>query len=298
LGLRLAKRTVIQEEPSTYHLFYGDALGSAGTGFTFFDWPHVGHDRPGARNVVRSLFSVKDEAALSWWRERFDKISMAYTIQQDFAGRNALHFSDTEGQRLGIVAAGSFSAYAHWAKNVAPQAYAIQALHSATLGVAELEPTVRFLREMFGYEETMSFHSHVANEGEAVSLTVDGGGTGKELVVVERTEAQPGLRGIGSVHHIALTIAPEDSIEQWQQRIAATGLKVSEIMRRYYFDSLYVRIPGGILFELATEGPGLAIDDNLEDLGQRLTLPPFLEPQRAEIEAKLKPMVVPEPRYI
>jgi glyoxalase family protein len=119
------------------------------------------------------------------------------------------------------------------------------------------------------------------------------------LAVVERTEAQPGLRGIGSIHHVALTIAPEDTIEQWQERLAATGLKVTEIMRRYYFDSIYVRIPGGILFELATEsGPGLTADEPLATLGQQLTLPPFLEGQRAQIEAKLKPIIVPEPKTI
>jgi glyoxalase family protein len=298
LALRLAKRTVIQEEPSTYHLFYGDAAGTVGTGFTFFDWPHVGHDRIGARNVVRTFFAVQDEAALAWWGERFERSGVAYATQQDYAGRESLHFRDPEGQRLGLVAAGPFAAYTHWRKHIAPPRAAIQALHSVTLGVREVEPTVRFLSDVFGYEVAKTFRSGAESEGEAVALSIDGGGIGKELVAAERTDAQPGLRGIGSVHHIALTIAPEDSIEQWHERIVATGLKVGPIIRRYYFDSIYVRIPGGILFELATEGPGLAIDDNLEALGQRLTLPPFLEDQRAEIEAKLKPIVVPEPRNI
>ncbi|MCC6456027.1 MAG: VOC family protein [Caldilineaceae bacterium] len=298
LALRLAKRTVIQEEPTTYHLFYGDAVGTVGTGFTFFDWPRVGHDRIGARNVVRTLFAVQDEAALAWWGERFERSGVAYTLQQDHAGRQSLHFSDAEGQRLGLVAAGPFAGYTHWHKHVAPPEAAIQALHSVTLGVREVEPTVRFLRDVFGYAVAKTFRSGAENEGEAVALTLDGGGIGRELVAVERTDAQPGLRGIGSVHHIALTIALEDAIEQWHERIVATGLKVGPIIRRYYFDSIYVRIPGGILFELATEGPGLAIDDNLETLGERLTLPPFLEDQRAEIEAKLKPIVVPKPRDI
>jgi glyoxalase family protein len=298
LALRLAKRTVIQEEPTTYHLFYGDAAGTVGTGFTFFDWPNVGHDRIGARNVGRTFFSVNDAAALSWWGERFEQSGVAYTMQQDHAGRKSLHFTDPEGQRLGLLAAGPFAAYEHWRKNVAPPQAAIQALHSVTLGVRELEPTVRFLSDVFGYEVAKTFRSGAQNEGESVVLNVDDGGIGKELVAVERTDAQPGLRGIGSVHHVALTVAPEDPIEQWHERLVATGLKASPIIQRYYFDSIYVRIPGGILFELATEGPGLAIDDDLETLGQRLTLPPFLEAQRAEIEAKLRPIVVPEPQNI
>jgi glyoxalase family protein len=308
LGLRLAKRTVIQEEPTTYHLFYGDGTGSVGTGLTFFDWPHVGHDRIGARNVVRTFYAVADDAALMWWRERFDKGDVAYSAQQDFAGRKTLHFADAEGQRLGLVVAGPFAHYQHWEANVATPAHALQALHSVTLGVKELAPTVDYLCDTFGYEAAQEFHSQEENEGEAIALIVDGnaedggnpgGSVGRELVVVQRTEAQPGLRGIGSVHHVALTIAAEDSIEAWHQRVAATGLKVSEIVRRYYFDSLYVRIPGGILFELATEsGPGLAADEPLESLGETLTLPPFLEDQRAEIEAKLKPIILPEPRKL
>lgn len=299
LGLRLAKRTVIQEEPSTYHLFYGDAVGSVGTGLTFFDWPHVGHDRAGARNVVRLFYTVANAEALSWWRDRFDKSGIAYRAQQDFAGRSSLHFSDPEGQRLGIVAAGPFAGYRHWDANVAASTVALQSLHSVTLGVSELAPTVRFLSDVFGYEVMQTYPSSEENEGDAVVLSVDGGGTGKELLAVERTEAQPGLRGIGSIHHVALTIAPEDSIEAWQDRLVATGLKVSEIMRRYYFDSIYVRIPGGILFELATaSGPGLAADEPIATLGEQLTLPPFLETQRAEIEGKLKTLGLPKPQII
>ena len=301
LGLRLAKRTVIQEEPSTYHLFYGDAVGSVGTGLTFFDWPHVGHDRIGARNVVRTFYSVANDAALTWWQDRFARSGVAYHTQPDFAGRNSLHFSDPEGQRMGIVVAGPFSGYQHWGANAAP-AYALQALHSVTLGVHELAPTVDFLCDIFGYAVIATFASQAENEGDAVALSVAGAGedgVGKELLVMQRLEAQPGLRGIGSVHHVALTIALEDSIDQWHARLVATGMKVSEITRRYYFDSIYVRIPGGILFELATaNGPGLATDEPVATLGTTLTLPPFLEDQRAKIEASLTPIVLPEPKII
>ena len=159
LGLNLAKRTVIQEEPSTYHLFYGDGAGSVGTGLTFFDWPHVVQDRIGERNVVRTLAAVEDEQAYLWWRERFDRMGIAYTGQQDFAGRSALHFTDPEGQRLGIVVAGHFAGYQHWAMNAATEAMAIQAMHSVILGVDTLQPTVDFLTSVFGYEVNTTFHS-------------------------------------------------------------------------------------------------------------------------------------------
>jgi glyoxalase family protein len=304
LGLRLAKRSVIQEEPSTYHLFYGDAVGSVGTGLTFFDWPHVGHDRAGARNAVRTLLSVAGDAALWWWSDRFDKLGIGYKPEQDFAGRNVLHFTDPEGQRLGLVAAGPFADYQHWNKNAAPPTRAIQAIHSMTLGAAtdQLEPMQDFLTQLLGYEVTGNFRSDQENEGQGIALQVgEGGGVGKELVIVERVDPQPGLRGIGSIHHIALTVGSEETIEAWHERIVATGLKVSAIIRRHYFDSLYVRVPGGILFELATEGPGLMVDENTNDetnaLGEQLSLPPFLEAQRAEIEAQLKPIVIPEPKH-
>lgn len=300
LGLRLAKRTVIQEGPPAYHLFYGDAVGSVGTGLTFFDWPRVGHDRIGARNVVRTFYSVADDAALAWWQDRLARMGIAHVVQPDFAGRNSLHFSDPEGQRLGIVAAGAFPDYQHWEANMAEPAHALQALHSVTLGVDELAPTVDYLCDVFGYAVLKTFVSPDENEGEAVALSVASTGEerlGKELIVVQRLDAQPGLRGIGSVHHVALSIAPQDTIEAWRARLVATGLKVSQIMRRYYFHSIYVRIPGGILFELATAtGPGLAADEPLATLGTTLTLPPFLEGQRAEIEATLKPIDLPEPK--
>lgn len=299
LGLRLTKRTVIQEEPSTYHLFYGDAIGSVGTDITFFDRPHVGAERAGACTVVRTFYAVRDEAAVAWWRARLDKFGLAYRAQQDFAGRSSLHFSDPDGQRLGIVAAGPFAGYEHWAANVASPQNALQALHSVTLGISDLEPTMHFLCDIFGYEEIQTFQSPEEHEGEAIALRMVGGGVGTELVAVERTDRQPGLRGTGSIHHVALRIDPEDTIEQWHARLKQTGLKVSEIMRRYYFDSVYVRIPGGILFELATEtGPGLSADEEVDSLGEQLTLPPFLEDQRTEIAAKLKPFVIPKPKSI
>jgi glyoxalase family protein len=298
LGLRLAKRTVIQEEPSTYHLFYGDAVGSVGTGFTFFDWPQVGHDRPGTRNVIRTFFAVTDESALNGWRDRFNSLSIPYSQQIDFANRPTLHFADPDGQRLGLVAAGRFADYHHWDANAVTEANAVQALHSVNLGVAEVEPTVRFLTDSFGYQTVKTFQSDAEFEAESVVLNLGDGGIGRELIVTRRTDPKPGFRGIGSIHHVALTTAPADSLEDWHERLVATGLKVTDVIHRHYFDSLYVRIPGGTLFELATAGPGLAIDEDLASLGEHLTLPPFLERQRAEIEAHLKPITVPRPRAL
>lgn len=294
LGLRLVKRTVIQEEPNTYHLFYGDAAGTVGSDMTFFDWPHLGRDRAGARNVVRTLLYVPDATAMTAWAKRFDTLKIAYTRHTDYVGREQIHFADSDGQRLGLIAGGENSAYQHWAANPVPQAAAIRGVHSVVLGVRELEPTVSFLVDVLGYERGSAFISTEANEARGITLTLGEGGAGRELVVVERTEAQFGFRAIGSVHHVALSISTDDAIEDWHTRLAATGLKVTDVVRRHYFDSLYIRIPGGILFELATSSGALTIDEDADHLGERLTLPPFLEHQRAQIEAQLKPITLPD----
>ncbi len=292
LGLRLVKRTVIQEEPNTYHLFYGDAAGTVGSDMTFFDWPHLGRDRAGARNVVRTLLYVPDDVALAAWAKRFDTLNVEYTRHTDHAGREQIHFADSDGQRLGLIAGGETLAYQHWAANPVPEAAAIRGVHSVVLGVRELEPTVSFLVDVLGYQRGSEFISTEANEARGTVLTINGG-AGRELVVVERTEVQFGFRAIGSVHHVALAISTDDAIEDWHTRLLATGLKVTDVVRRHYFDSLYIRIPGGILFELATSSGALTIDEDAATLGERLTLPPFLEGQRAQIEAQLKPITLP-----
>lgn len=294
LGLRLVKRTVIQEEPTTYHLFYGDAAGTVGSDMTFFDWPHLGHDRAGARNVVRTLLYVPDDTALAAWAKRFSTLNVAYTRHTDHAGREQIHFLDSDGQRLGLIVGGENPTYRHWSANPVPEPIAIRGIHSVVLGVRELQPTVDFLTGVLGYRHGSDYTSTEPNEGRGVVLTVNGGGAGRELVVVERTEAQYGFRAIGSVHHVALAIAEDDAIEDWHARLVSTGLKVTDIARRHYFDSVYVRIPGGILFELATSSGALTIDEDAAHLGERLTLPPFLEEQRAQIEAHLKPITLPE----
>ncbi len=294
LGLRLVKQTVIQEEPNTYHLFYGDAVGTVGTDMTFFDWPHLGHDRIGARNVIRTLLYVRDQAALESWAARFDIFNVNYTHHTDSLGRNQLHFVDSDNQRLGLVAAGDNRAYQHWAHNPVSESSAIQGIHSVVLGVRQLQPTVDFLTDIFGYQVVQAFQSSHENEANGMILETPESGIGSELVVVERTEKLDGFRAIGSVHHVALTIDPNDSIEAWHERLLKTGLKVTDIVRRYYFDSVYVRIPGGTLFELATAGQALAAGDNPDTIGETLSLPPFLESQRAQIESQLKPITLPQ----
>ncbi len=294
LGLRLVMQTVIQEEPNTYHLFYGDAIGTVGTDMTFFDWPHLAHDRIGARNVVRTLLYVRDQAGLDTWATRFDRLGISYSRATDALGRKQLHFLDPDGQRLGLIVAGDNPAYQHWIQNPVVEAAAIQGIHSVVLGVRELQPTVDFLTAIFGYQVVQAFQSNEANEANGMILETPESSVGSELVVVERTDKLDGFRAIGSVHHVALAIDLQDTIEAWHERLLKTGLKVTDIVRRYYFDSVYVRIPGGTLFELATAGQALGAGEDLATIGETLSLPPFLEAQRAQIESQLKPITLPQ----
>lgn len=280
LGLRLVKRTVIQEEPNTYHLFYGDRVGSIGTELTFFDWPQFKPHRPGARNVNRTLLHVPTEAALSWWGQRLAAYAVEAQRQATHEGRDMLAFAAPDGLSLGLVVDTVEMDYRHWDAGPIPEAHAIRGLHSAEIGVQDMRETAAFLQTVFGYNVRMADQGYTA-------LALENGGPGRELSLFH--EPETGFRGVGSVHHIALTIHPADTIESWQVRLAEAGLNVTEVVRRYYFDSVYARIPGGILFELATVGRGLTVDEPEATLGQRLTLPPFLEPQRAQIEAQLKP---------
>ncbi|MBZ0297863.1 MAG: VOC family protein [Anaerolineae bacterium] len=280
LGLRLVKRTVIQEEPTTYHLFYGDRVGSIGTGLTFFDWPQFKPHRHGARNVNWTLLHVPSAAALDWWAHHLPAHGVEIWRGSNHEGRDVLTFTAPDGLSLALIADASSTPYQHWDANPVPESYAIRGIHSAELGVREMSETTAFLQTVFGYNVA-------ASDADYTRLVLDNGGPGRELTLVH--EPDFGFRGVGSVHHIALGIAPEDSIESWRSQLIEAGLEVTDVIRRYYFDSIYARIPGGILFELATVGRGLAVDEDEATLGQRLTLPPFLEPQRAQIEAQLKP---------
>ncbi|MEM6526673.1 MAG: VOC family protein [Chloroflexota bacterium] len=277
LGQRLVARTVIQEEPETYHLFYGDRLGTPGTEMTFFHWPHVKPHRAGARNVNRTTYAAPDEAAVTWWESRLVENGID-TIRE---ANGALAFTAPDGMPLGIVASDARVHYEHWHDGLIPEAYALRGIHSNTMGVRNLTETVDFLGEMFGYAVR-------AQQDNAVQMLLPGGGDNGRLLTVQQMDNM-GFRGVGSVHHIALRIGGGDHIEDWRERLLSAGLDVTEVIRRHYFESIYARIPGGVLFELATDGRGFAANVDTGTLGESLTLPPFMEDKRSEIEAKLPP---------
>lgn len=287
LGLRMVKKSVNQDDVSAYHLFYGDGRGSPGSDITFFDWrlPRAG---PGRQSISRTSFRVPS-GSLGWWSARFDGEGVAHDAIKERAGRQVLDFADAEGQRLSLVADDPPDDAHHWQKSPVPIEHQIVGLGPITLTLAELSPTERVLTGVLQMEQTASF----ANRDDAATEThvfqMGPGGAAAELHLSIEPGLPPARQGAGGVHHVAFRI-PDDDHEAWAERLATMGMPSSGSIDRFYFKSLYFREPGGVLFEIATDGPGFDADEPMEALGERLALPPFLEDRRAEIEAGLKPL--------
>lgn len=291
LGLRLVKKTVNQDDVSAYHLFYADKLGSPGTDMTFFDWPQTPPDQRGTDSIVNTMFRVNGRAAIEYWAERLSAKQVTHQGIDEFAGRARLRFFDPEGQRLTLVDDGGepFDGEV-WDKTDIPVEYAIRGFFGVALSVPNLAQTSLILGQVLGMTEVYRFQHPDHSDQTVAIFTMDGGGAGKEVHVYEQPNLRRARLGHGGVHHVAFRLTDADEQAAWEQRLAQVGLQTSGQVDRFYFKSLYFRISNGILFELATDGPGFAADEDVEALGERLALPPFLEPRRAQIEAGLKPL--------
>lgn len=291
LGMRLVKKTVNQDDVSAYHLFYGDELGRPGTELTFFDWEHIGPNRRGPGAITGTALRVNGRAALDYWAERLTDHGIAHSGVHEFHGRATLRFADPEGQALALVDDQGVDGGVPWAQSPVPPAYGIRGLYASTLTVPNLDATARVLTGVMGYKQSQSYPAQ--GGATATVFELNGGGAGNELVVVELPASQPARLGAGGVHHIAFRVPDGEAQRAWRERLAAAGLGVTEVIDRFYFQSIYFRIPGGVLFEIATDGPGFATDEDPAHLGERLSLPPFLEPHRVRIERGLKPLSQP-----
>lgn len=287
LGLRLVKKTVNQDDVSAYHLFYGDAVGSAGTELTFFDWAQAGPNVPGAGTIGCSQLRVVDTAALYWWQQRFREHGVRQNAIEDYAGVQRLPFWDPEGQALALVSAAGTAPYEPWAISPVPVAHAVRGLHSIVIRVHDSAPSVRLLEAVLG----MRALPVVERNAEAgVGITVMASTDGPAVYVEANANFPIGRVGAGGVHHAAFRTVDAAEQLRWRERLLSQRVGVSEQIDRFYFQSIYFREPNRILYEIATDGPGFATDEDPAYLGERLALPPFLEAQRAQIEAGLKPL--------
>ena len=292
LGLRLVKKSVNQDDVSAYHLFYADKVGSPGTDMTFFDWPQSGEDRRGTDSIVLTAFRVNGVDALRYWIERLEEHGVTHHGLEEFAGRAILRFEDPEGQRLALVDDDNaeFEGVI-WDKPDIPEEYALRGFYATMLSVPRLENVEPILTQVLSFERAQE--ATYPDGKEVIIYEMDGGGPNREVWVVEERDAPRARLGAGGVHHVAFRVADDEEQAYWRKRIAGVGLPISDFIDRYYFKSIYFRISNGILFEIATDGPGFTADEDLDALGETLALPPFLEPRRAAIEANLKPIKTP-----
>ena len=287
LGLRLVKKTVNQDDVSAYHLFYADALGSPGTDITFFDWP-IPPERRGTNSITRTGMRVAGERTLEWWKARFAEREI---VQGDIVERDArltLDFEDFEGQRLSLVDDGGEGEAHPWERSPVPAEHQIRGLGPITISVPLLDATDGILTELMGMRRVRDHRTPEAAMPTHV-YQMEGHGPGAELHVAVQPHLPPARQGAGGVHHVAFRIADSD-YEFWTDRLRQMQVPNSGPVDRFYFRSLDFREPNGILFEIATDGPGFAADEPLESLGEGLSLPPFLEARRQQIEANLKPI--------
>lgn len=279
LGMRLVKRSVNQDAPDTYHLFYADAEGHAGTDLTFFPWPDLPPGRRGA-GLTNEVGLAVPPGTLAWWSERLRSAGARVGEQATWFGEPVLRFEDPDGLALALVESDDAREFTPWAESPVEASRQVRGLHLVRLVERELEPTARFLTEGLGFAaagEERGWHR----------FTVEGGGTSRALDIQVAPDAQRGEWGLGSVHHIAWRVPDGAAQRDVQAGVSRAGGRPTEVIDRFWFQSVYFREPGGALFEVATDGPGFTVDEPAEKLGERLILPPWLEPRRTEIERAL-----------
>jgi glyoxalase family protein len=282
LGLRLVKKTVNFDNHHVFHFYYGDRVGTPGTIWTTFPYRDHGVRAgvKGAGQVTATVFSVP-VGSLDGWRVRLGARGVAVNDLEPRFGAPAIGFSDLSGLDFELVAAADHRQ--PWTATV-EGGMAIRGLHSVSVTVRDPAPTVEFMSSQLGYR--------IADRADGrVRMAVGGGGPGHLIDVVHRANAPLAVNGIGTVHHVAMAIGSEEEQLALRERLVAFGSKVTEVRDRCYFKSIYFREPGGVLFEVATAAPGFAVDEPVDSLGRNLKLPPWEEPNRADIEAHLPPVM-------
>ncbi|HKH10836.1 MAG TPA: ring-cleaving dioxygenase [Rubrobacter sp.] len=283
LGTRLVKRTVNFDDPGTYHLYYGDGGGTPGTIMTFFPWEGAAKGRIGSGQVITTAYSIP-EASLGYWTGRLVENGVRFEKPRDQFGDTVLAFEDPDGLRLEIVAADDRRA--GYASGPTPAEHSIRGFHHAALAVRDAERTVKLMTDHLGFRR-------VDEAENRTRLAAGDGGPGNLVDVMGASGFPRGSMGVGTVHHIAFRVPDEETHLAVREEVHDLGLDVTPVLDRNYFKSIYFREPGGVLFEIATDPPGFAADEDAEHLGESLKLPPWLEERRGEIEEVLTPLRIP-----
>jgi glyoxalase family protein len=287
LGMRLVKKTVNQDDVGAYHLFYADGKANPGTDLTFFDFS-VPAERRGTNSISATSLRVAGEKSLIFWRDRLRQAGTQTGEIAEVDGRLRLPFEDGEGQRLVLIDDGGAGPASPWEKSPVPMEHQIRGLGPIVLSVHDRARTAMVLTAVMNMRQVRSYAA-AETKAEVQVFAMGEGGPAAELHVIEQ-DGSMARQGAGGVHHVAFRTPDETQYHGWTQRLGELRIANSGEVDRFYFRSLYFREPNGILFEIATDGPGFATDEPMEALGEKLALPPFLEPRRKEIEAGLKPI--------
>ncbi len=279
LGMRLVKRSVNQDAPGTYHLFYADAEGHPGTDLTFFPWPDLPPARMGIGLGSEIALAIPPDS-LDFWRERLEGYGVRIGDAEGRRGERVLPVTDPHGLSLALVETHDSRDFAPWDKSPVPESRQILGLHGVRALEREIEPTSTFLTSALGFRD-------MGVERGWHRFGIGQGGSGMHIELAEAPGGRRGMWGQGSMHHVAWRVPDERAELEVRERVLAAHRRPTEVIDRFWFKSVYFTEPGGVLFELATDGPGFTTDEDLDALGERLVLPPWLETRRREIEAAL-----------
>jgi glyoxalase family protein len=286
LGMRLVKKTVNQDDIQTYHLFFADDKGSAGTDMTFFDFPGIQKGTHGTNEIYKTAFRVPTDAALVYWVKRFDKYEVKHTGIKEVFGKKSISFVDFDDQQYMLISdelnEGVVSG-TPWTNGPVPLEFAITGLGPIHIRIAQFDGFKEVL-------ENVMLMREIAQEGSLYLFEVGEGGNGAQVIVEHNTTLPNGRQGFGTVHHAAFRVEDTKVLYEWIERMQGFGFGTSGYVDRFFFESLYARVASGILFEWATDGPGFMGDESYETVGEKLSLPPFLEPKREQIEKLVRPM--------
>jgi glyoxalase family protein len=282
LGMRLVKKSVNQDSPGTYHLFYADGEGHPGSDITFFPWPEMPPAKGGVGLAMEVSLAVP-LGSLDYWRDRLAEHQLETAEPETRRGTSALRFDDPDGLPLVLHETGDERDFTPWRESPVPVEKQIRGLHTVRLWERDLALSSAFLTGVLGFVD-------IGSENGWSGFSVAGGGSGRYLEIREVEEADRGRWGTGGVHHVAWRVPDEGTELEVRERIDRARRRPTEVIDRFWFKSVYFLEPGGVLFEIATDGPGFAVDEDLATLGEHLVLPPWLEEHRREIEAALPPL--------
>lgn len=286
LGMRLVKKTVNQDDIQTYHLFFADDKGSAGTDMTFFDFPGIPKGVHGTNEIYKTSFRVPSDAALDYWVNRFDRLEVKHTGIKELFGKKTLSFVDFDDQHYQLISDENnigIDAGIPWQNGPIPLQYAITGLGPIFIRVANFD----YFKEMM---EKVLLFKEIAQDGSVHLFEVGEGGNGAQVIVEYNTILPQAIQGFGTVHHAVFRVEDRTVLDEWIKRMGDFGFQTSGFVDRFFFASLYARVAPQILFEFATDGPGFMGDEPYETLGEKLSLPPFLEPKREQIEKLVRPI--------